>query len=555
MPRPPASKRLRFIKAYWTTLVVLTSYLSLRVYARFLSEATIQGMLAVRHRKNARRVEQTILQLQGIFIKVGQLISIMTNFLPEEFRKGLEGLQDQVPPRPYPDIAKRIREEFQRDPAELYASFSETPISSASIGQVHTATLKTGERVAVKVQYPDIDEIVRIDLKTLRRIITLVQLFIPYRGLDVYYREIKQMILRELDFTEEAKNLLRIQKNFADDPTVTFPTLYPELSSPRVMTTGFVDGCKISDLKALDAMGVDRKALARKVVEAYCKMVFVDGVYHADPHPGNLLVKPGPVLCLLDFGAVDEISDQMRRGMIAFWEALLRNDSQKIVQAMKDMGFIARVQDPQVFERVVEYFYQKLIAEVRLESLSLSEIKLDPRKGLESLADLRNMNVSLRDLSKTFHVPKEWIFIERTTLLLLGLCTHLDPSMNPMDIIRPYLEEFVLGKDRDWQQAVLPAARDLGLSVLMLPSELRRLMGRVQRGELKVPLLGVEEPARLLYNGLHQFLYGALAVAAYEFSIQEFDRGDLERSRYLEWAALGLLGLLAYSILSNRRRS
>lgn len=552
-PRP-ISKRVRFLKAYITTFTVLFSYLSLRLFARFFSEERVSRMLAARHRKNARRVEQTILQLRGIFIKVGQLISIMTNFLPEEFRQGLEGLQDQVPARPYKDISRRIQEEFQKTPEELFQEFSQTPISSASIGQVHIARLKTGEKVAVKVQYPDIDEIVRIDLKTLKRIIWIVQLFLPYRGLDVYYREIRQMILKELDFTEEARNLERIQQNFSDDPHISFPRVFPEYSSSRVLTTQFMEGAKISDLGALDRMGIDRKALARQVVEVYCKMVFTDGIYHADPHPGNILVRSGPVICLLDFGAVAEISPKMRKGMVSFWEALLRNDPTKLIQAMKDMGFIARTQDPLVFERVVEYFYQKFLEEIPLESMSLSEIKLDPRKGLENLADLRKMNVGLKELSETFHVPKEWIFLERTTLLLLGLCTHLDPGMNPMEIIRPYLEEFVFGKDKDWQKAVLPAARDLGLSIIMLPAEIRRFMTRITRGELQFPLAGLEQPARLIYAGIHQAIYTAVAISSYAFSRMELERGDFTRGRQLIFVCYGALCLLGLSFFSNRKR-
>jgi ubiquinone biosynthesis protein len=329
--RPIASKRSRFLRAYFTTFVVLSSYLWVRLVARFVSPETVQSMLAARHPKNARRIEQTILTLQGIFIKVGQLISIMTNFLPEEFRKGLEGLQDQVPPRPYQDIAKRIREELSQDPEEIFAEFSHTPVSSASIGQVHIARLKNGDKVAVKVQYPEIDEIVNIDLKTLKRIIRIVQFFLPYKGLDVYYREIKQMILRELDFTEEAKNLERIQLNFQGDRHIVFPTVYHEYSTQRVMTTSFMEGQKISDLKHIEQLGINRKELAKQIVEAYCKMVFSDGIYHADPHPGNILIRPDGTICLLDFGAVAEISERMHRGMISFWEALLRNDTARLV--------------------------------------------------------------------------------------------------------------------------------------------------------------------------------------------------------------------------------
>src|SRR4029079_3303168 len=140
-------------KAYWVTFVVILSYLSVRLQARFRSPESIARILRKKHIRNARRIERTIVQLQGLFIKVGQLISIMTNFLPPEFREQLSGLQDQVPPRPYKDIEKRIREEFKgQAPKDLFAEFDRDPIASASIGQVHLAKLQSGERVAVKVQ-------------------------------------------------------------------------------------------------------------------------------------------------------------------------------------------------------------------------------------------------------------------------------------------------------------------------------------------------------------------------------------------------------------------
>src|SRR5689334_16217993 len=138
-----------------------------------------------KHLRNARRIQRVIARLQGLFIKIGQLISIMTNFLPEEFRAQLEGLQDQVPARPYHDIEARFLEEFGgRGPREVFAEFAESPVASASIGQVHIAKTHAGEKVAVKVQYPDIEEIVRIDLKTLRRIFGVISWFLPYQNLD-----------------------------------------------------------------------------------------------------------------------------------------------------------------------------------------------------------------------------------------------------------------------------------------------------------------------------------------------------------------------------------
>ena len=152
----------------------------------------------------------------------------------------------------------------------------------------------------------------------------------------------------------------------------------------------------------------------------------------------------------IDFGAVAEVSPKMRRGIVDLIQAGIARDTPRVVQAMKEMGFIARGADPAIFDKVIDFIHQKFQEEMQLESFSLKDVKFDPQKSLENLADLRRMDVSIRDLADHFHVPKEWILLERTVLLLMGLCTDLDPTLNPMQVIRPYLEEFVLGKDRDW---------------------------------------------------------------------------------------------------------
>ncbi|MFI5290599.1 MAG: ABC1 kinase family protein, partial [Polyangia bacterium] len=309
--RPPRGFT-RFLIAYFVTFRIVLSYLSLKVQSRFRSPASLEGLTRKKNLRNARRIHRTISRLQGLFIKVGQLISIMTNFLPEEFRAELEGLQDQVPPRPYADIERRLREELGKPPGELFVELEERPVASASIGQVHRARLPSGEAVAVKVQYPDIEEIVRIDLRALKRIFRVISWFVPYKGLDGIYREIRDMILTELDFHAEADNVEKIAAHFLGRRDVAFPAVRRELSTGRVLTTDWIDGVKVSDRTRLVALGVDRGALARKVVTAYCQQIFTDGVYHADPHPGNLMVKRAPsgevTVVFIDFGAVAEVS-------------------------------------------------------------------------------------------------------------------------------------------------------------------------------------------------------------------------------------------------------
>ncbi len=561
---------LRLLTAYVMTFRIAASYLSLRFQSRFRSPAAIEELARRKHLRNARRIHRAISSLQGMFIKVGQLISIMTNFLPEEFRTELHTLQDRVPPRPYEDVDRRIREEFEgKSPEELFAEFDHHPVASASIGQVHRARLKTGELVAVKVQYPDIEEIVRIDLRALRRIFNVISYFAPHHGLDSVYREIRAMILQELDFRKEAENVARIAANFeargelpamrsSGRADIAFPAVIRELSTARILTTEWIEGVKISDRVRLHGMGIDRAQLARQVVNAYCQQIFTDGLYHADPHPGNLLIRKSPSgannIVFIDFGAVAEVSPKMRRGIVDLIQAALARDTQRLVHAMKEMGFISRGADSAIFDKVIDYLHQKFQEEVQVEGFSLKDVKFDPEKSLQNLADLRRMDVTIKDLADHFHVPKEWIFLERTVLLLMGLCTDLDPSLNPMEVIRPYIEEFVLGKDRDWSQFMLDTTKDVASNLMSLPVEVKKFLTRAQHGDLEVKFRGIDEHARLLYSLGHQVIYAALGITGAAFAMVFEGRGDLHAA-HICWYVAGAFGFfLGTSILGTRGR-
>ncbi|MCS6913215.1 MAG: AarF/UbiB family protein [Myxococcales bacterium] len=560
---PPLRGRRRFLYAYMVTLRVVLSYLGYKLHARFRSHEAAQQILRQKHLRNARRIDAAIARLHGLFIKVGQLISIMTNFLPEEFRQQLTRLQDQVPPRPYADIERRIREEFSgRGPLELFASFSPEPIASASIGQVHRACTHDGQQVAVKVQYPDIDEIVRIDLSALRRIFRIIHWFVPYHGLLDVFDEIRAIVLQELDFAREAQNIRRIAERFRNRTALTpirvaFPVVREDLSTARVLTSSWVEGVKINDTARLASMGVDRAQLARSIVTAYCQQIFTDGLYHADPHPGNLLVRiEGSTVevVFLDFGAVAEVSERMRHGIVEMIQAALTRDTPRLVRAMRGMGFIARGADQDIFERVIDFLHDRFHEEVKLETLSLKDVKLDPQKALENLADLRRMDVSLRDLMDHFHVPREWIMLERTVLLLLGLCTDLDPSLNPMQVIRPYLEEFVLGKERDWSQLVVDTTREVVSTAMALPSDLRKFLLRAQRGQMEVRFRGLADSVELIYTLGHQLILTACGIAAVALWVVFDGRGQPGRARWAGWGALVCFAWLSLSMLATRAR-
>ncbi len=518
----------RLLRAYFVTMQVVLSYAGLSLRRRLRSSEGAAKLADRAHRKNARRVLAAIIDLQGLFIKVGQLISVMANLLPAAFRKELETLQDSVPPRPFSDVEVRLREELGgRCPEEVFAEFDQTPVASASIGQVHVARLHSGEKVAVKIQYPGIEAIVATDLRVLKHIFAIVGHLMPDWGWKVIYAEIQDMVMAELNYRQEAEAIATIASHFAGRTDVLIPRVIRECSTARVLTTQWMDGVKVNDWAGIAAAGIDRVAAARLCIEAYCKQIFVDGVYHADPHPGNLLLVAqrsegaGPALVFLDFGATARISPGMRKGIVSFLQGAVTRDVARIVAAMKEMGFISRHADHEVFDRVIEHFYERFRSQMRFQRFSTGSLSsgLDLRGQIATLLDLRQLDVSLADLRDAFHVPREWVLLERTLLLLLGVCTSLASELNPAEVIQPYVDRFILGERKEWSETVLETAREAALSAFALPSELGRFLSLASRGDIEVHVHRLAESTDAVYALGQQLLWGFLGSVAFCVSV------------------------------------
>jgi predicted unusual protein kinase regulating ubiquinone biosynthesis (AarF/ABC1/UbiB family) len=549
-----ARTQFRQLRAYGVAARVLASYLWLRCWRPILGPALYDARLVERHRLNARRVERAIVELGGLFVKAGQMISILTNVLPEEFRAELEGLQDALPPRPFDQITSRIRRELGRDPAELFAVFDTIPIASASLAQVHLATLHDGRRVAVKVQHDDMEQIVSLDLEALKRILSVLQMVSRVRGLQEYHVEIQRMVGEELDFTQEAANIERIGARFASDPNIRCPAVVHELSTRRVLTTEFIGGTKVSDVAELQAKGLDPAVLAERILTAYCQMIFVDGVFHADPHPGNIIVQDSGTVAFVDFGAIGRLSPAMKDGIAAFLEGVIARDTARIVAALRQMGFVARDRDPrEIAEQAVEYFQRKFLDPATVNSWNLGDVQADMRTQLEIMADLRKMHISFRQLMSTFQVPKDWALLERTILLLLGLCTHLDPSFNPMRTLQPYLEECVLGPDRDWDAMMRTALKEMTLAALTLPNEFGRVLARTNRGDVEVHVPEIREAAAVLRVVGRELVLVALAMGSGTLAYVARAGGEVRLSVVAATVCGVLLLSLLLSLLSARR--
>ena len=216
------------------------------------------------------------------------------------------------------------------------------------------------------------------------------------------------------------------------------------------------------------------------------------------------------------------------------------------------MGFLSRTSDEAVSEKIIEYFHRKFQEQVKLESFNLKDIKIDPQVGFEGLLDLRKMNVGLKELSDVFHIPRDWVLLERTILLVYGCCSMLDPELNPMGIIKPYLQDFVLG-NRDWQKVAMETVRDMALRAVTLPEDLRKYLQRATRGEMEVKVKGVQEGARTLYVVGRQLIYTAIGIASGYAALSLHSRGeDGTATRVLVAVACGCGFLLLVSSIFGR---
>ncbi|HVA80139.1 MAG TPA: AarF/UbiB family protein, partial [Candidatus Binataceae bacterium] len=297
LPAPGLAERAwRFANVVWLALRVYAGYKSIQLWTRMVSARNKAALYRRQDARAARAMYATAIRLEGLLIKAAQFIATRADVLPDEWVSTLAGLHDRVPPRPFPLIREQIERELGRPLESAYAEFNPVPIASASLAQVHAARLHDGRRCAVKVQYPGIEGLVRADLGNLLMVLRWLAWLERDFDLRVVAREGLKYIPMELDFVHEADNADTMRHNFAGDPAVGVPEIFREFSTRRVLTMELIEGVKITDLAGLERAGIDKRAVAQKLMDQFCAMILRDGFFHADPHPGNILVQPGPRL-------------------------------------------------------------------------------------------------------------------------------------------------------------------------------------------------------------------------------------------------------------------
>jgi ubiquinone biosynthesis protein len=430
------------------------------------------------------RIRLVLTELGTTFIKFGQVLSTRRDLIGPVLAEELSRLQSQVPADPFPVTKQTIEDELRRPLVEVFPHFETEPLASASIGQVHLATLHDGRKVVVKVQHPGIQRRVANDLAILSELASLVEQYLPevrhYRPVAVV-AEFERTLLRELDFRREARYLQMFRQAFAGDPGVCFPEPFPAFSTGRVLTMEYFDGPQLTELEKVRLLGGDPDDLARRGAHVFLEMIFRDGFFHADPHPGNLLFlkrgapDPGGCIGLIDVGMVGRIDAKLRERIERAVTAVIRRDAATITDLIVQVGdvparFDASALEAEVAEQLSYYW-----------GMPLDQFQLGT--ALNDLTDaIRRYQVML---------PPTIAMLLRVLVMLEGTGRLLSPKFNLVELLEPYKKTLVLKQlspRRVWRRAML-ALQEWDDLVRGLPRQVGAMLRMAQRQELGIQLL------------------------------------------------------------------
>ena len=420
------------------------------------------------------RVRHTLEDLGPTYIKIGQILSGRGDLLPPEYIQEFTKLLDSAEPFPYEDVARQIEAELGAPPDQVFASFDHTPIAAASIGQVHRAVLHSGERVVVKVQRPDIEEMVRSDLGLLSRQAAFLErrsAVARNYSLSQNIEELGYALTNELDYKTEAQNIARFYATYNDDPALRIPRVHWEYSTRRVIVMEEIDGVPLSDRERLRAEGYDLPAIAQVICNFYLQQIFEDGLFHADPHPANLLAA-GDQVAVLDFGMIGVLSTRLREDLGDIFVAVITQNTEQLITVAVRMGLVTRATNLRELERDINRML------VRYLGRELQQIPID-----EVLSEILTILFTHK-----VRLPGDVSMFIRALMVLEGLGRGLDPNYQIVEALEPYIRRLVADK-MSIKRLGMGAVRTISsLSTLAqrLPNRLDDLWDQIDEGNLSI---------------------------------------------------------------------
>lgn len=423
------------------------------------------------------RLRLAFSELGPSFIKLAQILSSRPDLITSEYAEELKRLQDKVPPFPSDEAIHIVESELNISLKEVFSEFQVVPVAAASIAQVHYATLKTGEKVIVKVQRPDIREMIEDDVTILTAIARLMVKYIPESRLfdpEGIVNEFARTVKKELDFIAEAKNAQRFKRNFIENHKICIPTIYPNLLSEKVIVMERLEGVRIDDISGINALGIDKLELARTGVDAYFKMMFEDGFFHADPHPGNIFVMPDGRIGLMDFGIVGWLTPDMMESIASVFLALFNRNFDNLIDQYIELGMVKEEVDPDEFRRALKKDLVDILEP--LYDFTITEVNFP--EYLELLTHLV--------IKHGLKVPADLMLLNKTILILDNIGRQLDPAFNAITVAEPYAAKLM--KKRLSPKSILERTTEslsnIGNMFMETPKHLNRLLRKTLRDEV-----------------------------------------------------------------------
>lgn len=553
------NRNIRSIRRYLNIVRVLSTYGFDHVLEMLgLSDMVARSKRMFRHNNAdiarltaAERMRLALEELGPTFIKLGQLLSTRPDIIPSAFVHEFEKLQDSVPSFAFLELKSQVERELGGAAESFYAEIAPISLAAASIAQVHRARLASGENVVIKVRRPGVVELVESDINALMGLAHLAERHMS--GSEIYdpvgvVREFARSIRREMDFTREGHTIEKFRDNFKGTQWMYFPQVFWEQTSRGVLTLEYVDGIKVSDLESLDQAGLDRKLIARRGADAFLEMVLNHGFFHGDPHPGNVLILPDNVICLLDYGIVGRLDDELKTFLSDILFAIVNRDMDEVISLLLFAGDISDTLNVRSLKRDLANFIDSYY------EIPLQEIEVG-RMLMEFIEIITLYNI---------RIQPDLMLLTKSLIIIEGMGRNLDPAFNMVEHLRPFMEKALRHKFSPRR-----ISRDINSILLSyvnlarnLPRDLKEIVNRINRNKFKIDLehRGLDKFTTDFDRSINRLSSSMILAALIIGSsiIMQTDKGPqllgFPMLAFLGYTVAGLIGLwLVYAIIRSGR--